>query len=160
MIDHFESIAKVGLYAAILTIVGAHAASWLLRVTTGVTRAEASEAERSASRLGLAAGAALLAFLVVRLWAHTVAAFGIAEASSSLDNVWLVAFQSRWGGGWRIQVVAAMVSLIVSAWAMGRSGVARPLVAEALAWVRPTELQGYDMPPADRPLAAQLRDLL
>ena len=39
-------------------------------------------------------------------------------------------------------------------------GVARPLVAEALAWVRPTEFQGYDMPAADRPLAAQLRDML
>lgn len=39
-------------------------------------------------------------------------------------------------------------------------GVARPLEAEALAWVRPADLRGYDMPPADRPLAAQLRDLL
>jgi 8-oxo-dGTP diphosphatase len=39
-------------------------------------------------------------------------------------------------------------------------GAARPLEAEALAWVRPTEFQGYEMPPADRPLAAQLRDLL
>ncbi len=39
-------------------------------------------------------------------------------------------------------------------------GVARPLEAEALAWVRPTEFQGYQMPPADRPLAAQLRDIL
>lgn len=40
------------------------------------------------------------------------------------------------------------------------NGVARPLEAEALAWVRPAEFQGYEMPPADRPLAAQLRDLL
>lgn len=39
-------------------------------------------------------------------------------------------------------------------------GVARPLEAEALAWARPAEFLGYDMPPADRPLAAQLRDLL
>jgi len=39
-------------------------------------------------------------------------------------------------------------------------GAARPLEAEALAWVRPTEFQGYEMPPADRPLAAQLRELL
>jgi 8-oxo-dGTP diphosphatase len=39
-------------------------------------------------------------------------------------------------------------------------GVARPLEAEALAWVRPADFQGYEMPPADRPLAAQLRDLL
>ncbi len=39
-------------------------------------------------------------------------------------------------------------------------GVARPLEAEALAWVKPADFRGYDMPPADRPLAAQLRDML
>jgi 8-oxo-dGTP diphosphatase len=39
-------------------------------------------------------------------------------------------------------------------------GVAQPLEASALAWVRPAEFQRYEMPPADRPLAAQLRDLL
>ena len=40
------------------------------------------------------------------------------------------------------------------------SGSPRPLEAEALAWVRPRDFASYDMPPADRPLAAQLRDLL
>ncbi|MBB5517885.1 (deoxy)nucleoside triphosphate pyrophosphohydrolase [Amphiplicatus metriothermophilus] len=40
------------------------------------------------------------------------------------------------------------------------SGRPKPLEAAALAWVRPGELMSYDMPPADRPLAAQLRDLL
>jgi 8-oxo-dGTP diphosphatase len=39
-------------------------------------------------------------------------------------------------------------------------GLARPLEAEALAWVRPLDLGSYDMPPADRPLAAQLRDMI
>lgn len=40
------------------------------------------------------------------------------------------------------------------------SGIPRPLEASALAWVRPKDLRSYDMPPADRPLAAQLGDLL
>lgn len=40
------------------------------------------------------------------------------------------------------------------------SGIARPVVADALTWVRPGELTNYDMPPADVPLAAQLRDML
>ena len=31
---------------------------------------------------------------------------------------------------------------------------------QSLAWVRPARLSGYAMPPADRPLVAQLRDLL
>jgi len=39
-------------------------------------------------------------------------------------------------------------------------GVARPIEAEALAWVRPGDLPAYDMPTADQPLAAQLRELL
>lgn len=39
-------------------------------------------------------------------------------------------------------------------------GVAQPLEAEALAWVKAADFQGYEMPPADQPLAAQLRDML
>lgn len=40
------------------------------------------------------------------------------------------------------------------------SGTPRALGAQALAWVRPRDFSGYVMPPADRPLAAQLRDFL
>lgn len=40
------------------------------------------------------------------------------------------------------------------------SGAPKPLAADALAWVRPDNFSAYDMPPADRPLAAQLRDIL
>lgn len=39
-------------------------------------------------------------------------------------------------------------------------GTAVALEAPALAWVRPADFHRYSMPPADRPLAAQLRDLL
>jgi 8-oxo-dGTP diphosphatase len=39
-------------------------------------------------------------------------------------------------------------------------GEVRALEHEALAWVRPTRLADYDMPPADKPLVAMLRDLL
>ena len=31
---------------------------------------------------------------------------------------------------------------------------------QALAWVRPTKLEQYEMPPADKPLIAMLQDLL
>ncbi len=40
------------------------------------------------------------------------------------------------------------------------SGRPQPVEAQALAWVRPGNFPSYEMPPADRPLAAQLRDLL
>jgi 8-oxo-dGTP diphosphatase len=40
------------------------------------------------------------------------------------------------------------------------TGTPMPKEAQALKWVRRDELMALDMPPADRPLAAQLRDLL
>ena len=39
-------------------------------------------------------------------------------------------------------------------------GEVRPLEGQAIAWVRPLKLRDYPMPPADKPLVAQLRDLL
>lgn len=40
------------------------------------------------------------------------------------------------------------------------SGVLAPQEGQEIAWVRPVRMGGYDMPPADRPLVAILRDLL
>ncbi len=39
-------------------------------------------------------------------------------------------------------------------------GIARPCEGQKLAWVFPGELANYEMPPADVPLVAMLRDLL
>ena len=39
-------------------------------------------------------------------------------------------------------------------------GIVRPCEGQALAWVRPDELDSYPMPPADLPLIAILRDWL
>lgn len=39
-------------------------------------------------------------------------------------------------------------------------GTARPLEGQDLAWARPNDFKKFEMPPADRPLAAQLRDFL
>ena len=39
-------------------------------------------------------------------------------------------------------------------------GMPQPIVAAALKWVRPVELHGIDMPPADRPLIGLLEALL
>jgi 8-oxo-dGTP diphosphatase len=40
------------------------------------------------------------------------------------------------------------------------NGDVEPLEGQELAWVRPNRLTAYDMPPADEPLKAMLRDLL
>ncbi len=39
-------------------------------------------------------------------------------------------------------------------------GLARPLIGQELAWVTPAHLTDYSMPPADVPLAVELRDRL
>lgn len=39
-------------------------------------------------------------------------------------------------------------------------GIARPMEAQALKWLRPRDLHSIDMPPADLPLIAPLIDLL
>ena len=39
-------------------------------------------------------------------------------------------------------------------------GAVAPLEGQALKWVRPVRLADYDMPPADKPLVAMLRDFL
>ena len=40
------------------------------------------------------------------------------------------------------------------------TGIPRPLEGQEVAWVRPARLSDYEMPPADRPLVAMLRDFL
>ena len=40
------------------------------------------------------------------------------------------------------------------------SGTVTPRERQALAWVRPAKLDQYQMPPADKPLVAMLRDLV
>ena len=39
-------------------------------------------------------------------------------------------------------------------------GLVQPLDGQALKWVRPKDLRGYPMPPADAPLIPHLEDLL
>lgn len=39
-------------------------------------------------------------------------------------------------------------------------GVPRAIEHEAIAWAKPAQLTDYDLAPADKPLAAQVRDLL
>lgn len=40
------------------------------------------------------------------------------------------------------------------------TGIARALEGQEIAWARPRDFKDFPMPPADRPLAAQLRDFL
>jgi putative copper export protein len=55
----------------------------------------------------------MIAALFVRLWTQTAAAFGPNDAWL-LDNLRLMALESRWGAGWRPQLLAAMALLITT----------------------------------------------
>lgn len=62
------------------------------------------------------------------------------------------AFASRDSGEFHL----LMPLFVCRKWA----GRPRPIEAEAIVWAFPRDFSRYDMPPADRPLAAQLRDFL
>ena len=47
---------------------------------------------------------------MLRLVAHTAAAFGVAE-SLSIESIRVIALESRWGDGWRLQMLAAAVAV-------------------------------------------------
>ncbi len=63
-----------------------------------------------------------------------------------------IAFASRESEGFHL----LMPLYVCRKW----KGMPRPIEADELRWVRPEALLGFDMPPADKPLAAQLRDFL
>jgi copper transport protein len=104
----WEAGPKALLYAALLPALGACAARWLLvpRLRAALTPAALAAVERSLGHVGLASALAVLAATLLRAWTHTVAAFGFSEAQS-WEAIRLIAFESRWGGNWILQVAAA-----------------------------------------------------
>lgn len=110
-----EAAAKVFLYASLLVVIGASALRWLLlpRLSAELGAPAIRRIEQSTARLALLASVGALSSCALRLWTHTVAAFGFADAS--LDNLKLIALQSRWGHAWKIQLAAALVLAIASA---------------------------------------------
>ena len=69
-----------------------------------------SDVERGVRRVGLAAGVALLAAALLRLWAQSAALHGV---GSALDPTLLTTLvgDTRWGGAWLLQVAAAALAL-------------------------------------------------
>jgi putative copper export protein len=130
--DHFESISKIGLYLALFLVLGSHVTRWLLRVV-GEGR-EAPGLTLRSSRLTTAAVIGFLGCHVLRLSAHSLATFGIGDIPTFWNNIWLIALESRWGRGWRLQLGVALGLLLLSVWTLRSSGV-RPLLASSLAAV-------------------------
>jgi putative copper export protein len=105
-----EGSAKALLYASLLVAIGANAARWLLlpRVITELGADLVPAIEQSVARVALGAACLALAAAGLRVWTHSVAAFGFYGAQS-WDTLRLIALHSRWGQSWRTQFIAALV---------------------------------------------------
>ena len=111
-----EAGAKALLYASLLIAIGASALRWLLlpRATGELGPHRVLSIEQCIARLALAAAAAALAACALRVWTHTVSAFGF-DGAGSWDNLKLIALESRWGQSWKLQTAAALVLVVASA---------------------------------------------
>ena len=95
---------------------------------------------RGASRrwpgtLARGVAALILASLLLRLWVQTASAFGTADAWL-LDNLRVIALESRWGQGWRLQMLAAVAlcgaAYFSPGWRSARSAFSLSALALAL----------------------------
>jgi putative copper export protein len=111
-----EGAAKALLYVSLLQAVGASAVHWLLlpRTAGDSDAGLIASLDRSVALLGLLAAFLASVSTVLRVWTHTVAAFGF-DGARSWDTLMLVAFRSRWGQSWKVQVIAAAAFTVASA---------------------------------------------
>jgi putative copper export protein len=139
-----EAGAKALLYASLLVVIGTSAARWLLlpRVGDEIGADGVAIIERSVARLAVFAAVAALAASGVRVWTHTVSAFGF-DGARSWDALQLIARRSRWGAGWRPQAIAASV-LVLASIATVRRRAAWPLATlAAIAFTATIPLLGH-----------------
>lgn len=118
-----EAGAKALLYASLLIAIGASTLRWLLlpRVAGELGPDRVLSIEQSIARLALGASALALAGCILRVWTHTVSAFGLADAAS-WDNLRLIALESRWGQSWKLQTAAALILVVACAATVWRRG--------------------------------------
>ena len=111
-----EAGAKALLYASLLIAIGASALRWLLlpRTASEFGPNRVLSIEQSIARLALGASVLALAACILRVWTHTVSAFGLDDAGS-WDNIKLIALESRWGQSWKLQTAAALILLVACA---------------------------------------------
>jgi putative copper export protein len=119
-----EAAPKAVLYGALLVAIGACAARWLLRAhALGSSDDRGTDFERRLSRVLVVAAAFVTVAIALRAWTHTLAVFGPSDGMD-WDRIQLVALQSRWGAGWRLQALAASALLASTLWVKvdGRTG--------------------------------------
>jgi copper resistance protein D len=109
-----EAAAKTLIYASLLLAIGANAARWLLAPRLNSQSGDvAADFDHRLVRLCTAAASVLLVAQLVRALAHTASAFGWSDAFS-WSQFSVIALESRWGEGWRVQVAASAVLVIAT----------------------------------------------
>ena len=116
-----EGGAKALIYASLLVIIGASAARWLLlpRAAAELGGGCVAAIEQRIAHLAFAAAVLALAASGLRVWTHTVSAFGF-DGARSWETIKLIAWQSRWGQDWKFQMIAAFILVVTSAMAWFR----------------------------------------
>ncbi len=122
-----EVASKAALYIALLPAIGVCAVRSLLLPRLGVRSGEVGALLK---RLGTTTAALVLISLAVRLFTHATAIFGFADAFV-INQIRIVALESRWGGGWRVQMLAASALLATSVLIRARPGTSSLLPALA-----------------------------
>ncbi len=106
-----EAAAKFLTYAGTLLAVGTSASFWLIARPYAWEPTDARAAVIASLRRSGVFAAMLAVFgLTIRAWAHTAEVVGLAD-SWTADAWQLVVIESRWGSGWRWQMVAALACL-------------------------------------------------
>jgi putative copper export protein len=103
-----EAVPKAFVYIALPLGVGACSVRWFVLPRADLSSNQREERERRLARLASISFIVLVVALVVRLLAHTYAAFG----SASLESLRVIALESGWGEGWRWQIVCGLAALV------------------------------------------------
>jgi copper transport protein len=108
----YEAGPKAALYALAQFAVGVAVAHWLLRRAPNDPGLESliPRLDERLARLAVWIPCLAMAALAARVWGHTAVSFGAADAWSP-ENLGLIAWESRWGQAWRVQLVAACALL-------------------------------------------------
>src|SRR5262245_53961530 len=100
-----EAAAKTLIYASLLLAIGASGARWLLAPRLASQPNHHADFERRLAAIGTVAACVMFAAQIIRAIAHTASAFGWSDAFT-WSQFSVIALESRWGGSWRVQLVA------------------------------------------------------
>lgn len=108
-----EAAAKTLAYIAALAALGTCAVRWsaLPAAAPGPPDLSSFSPRVRLARVGLRFATVGVLALLLRAWAHTAVAFGPSEALS-WENLQLIALQSAWGRGWRLQALASAATVL------------------------------------------------